>query len=136
MTLAEAWLSWHVIPRLCKTAIVGALACSIGLHWAFFQSLAWVGMVISYSQTATFSEALVKTFDGQHPCLLCQEIAKGKRSEKKSDTRRELTKFEFSHVRTAFVFTRPTAFWKTSNPRPAGRNRKDQPPAPPPKSLA
>ena len=66
-----------MLYRLTRIAIVAALACSIGLHWGFLQSAAWVGMVIHYSQDAPLKEALVKTFDGKHPCALCKEIAKG-----------------------------------------------------------
>jgi hypothetical protein len=67
-----------VFARLPKLAVITALAGSIGLHWGFFQSVAWVGMVINYSHDAPLPEALVKTFDGKHPCCLCKEIAKGK----------------------------------------------------------
>ena len=51
-------------------------------------------MVVAYSQDAPFSKALEKTFDGKHPCMLCKQIAKEKRSEKKNDTQvqgKELT---------------------------------------------
>jgi hypothetical protein len=61
-----------------------ALVSSIGLHWAFFQSVAWVGMVITYSQEGTLTQAIVKTFDGKHPCSLCNQIAKAQKSQKKS----------------------------------------------------
>jgi hypothetical protein len=62
-----------VFSRLPKLAVVAALACSMGLHWGFFQSVAWVGMVIHYSHDAPLTEALMKTFDGHHPCALCKE---------------------------------------------------------------
>ena len=63
------WLR-SVIARFPRFLIVLALAGSIGLHWAFLQSVAWDGMVISYSEDAPLSEALAKTFDGRHPCFL------------------------------------------------------------------
>ena len=125
-----------VLPRLSKAALVLALAWSIGLHWAFFQSLAWVGMVLSYSQDATLTEALAKTFDGKHPCHLCKQIAKGKQSEKKSDLRPEWKKFEFSYALTSFVFSHPTCFWKF---RPAEQPIEllaYAPPVPPPRAQA
>lgn len=65
-----------------KTVIAVALALLLGLQWSILQSAAWVGMIISYSQESTLSEAIVKTFDGQHPCRLCKIIEQGKRSEK------------------------------------------------------
>ena len=100
-----------MLPRLPKLAVVMALSCSIGLHWAFFQSLAWVGMVVSYSQNSPLKEALVKTFDGKHPCALCKEIAKGQRSEKKSESPLQLRKFEFLSAKAQFVFAAPRTFW-------------------------
>ena len=101
-----------VFQRLTKAAVVLALASSIGFHWAIFQSLAWVGMVVTYSQETTITEALAKTFDGQHPCALCKQIAKGKRSENKSDMPVQGKKLEFSFVAANFVFCQPWQFWK------------------------
>ena len=110
-----------------------ALASSIGLHWAFFQSLAWVGMLVSYSQEATITEALVKTFDGKHPCALCQEIVKGKQSEKKSDQRPDWKKFEFSYSAAVFVFNAPSQFWKVQAPEFFADSLAHSPPVPPPR---
>jgi hypothetical protein len=122
-----------VLPRLPKLAIVICLACSIGLHWAFFQSLAWVGMVVGYSQNATIKEALVKTFDGKHPCALCKEIAKGKRSEKNSEFGLQLKKFEFLSEKAQFTFTAPTHFWQLEATADCLNSVFLTPPSPPPR---
>jgi len=111
-----------------------ALACTIGLHWAFFQSLAWIGMVVSYSQDATLREALVKTFDGKHPCALCREIAKGKRSEKKSEFPLQL-KFEFLAVKTQFNFAAPTNCWQLMAIEHCLKSVLLTPPTPPPREV-
>jgi hypothetical protein len=111
------------------------LAGSIGLHWAFFQSLAWIGMVVSYSQDATLKEALVKTFDGQHPCVLCKEIAKGKRSEKKSEFPLQLKKFDFLAVKAQFVFAAPTNFWHLMAIDHCLKSVLLTPPTPPPRAV-
>ncbi len=116
-------------------AIVIALACSIGLHWAFFQSLAWVGMVVSYSQDATLKEALVKTFDGKHPCALCKEIAKGKQSEKKSEFPIQLKKLEFLAVKAQFIFAAPTKFWHPMATDDCVKSIFLTPPTPPPRGV-
>ena len=50
--------------RLFKWLVAGLLILTIGGHWAVLQSVAWVGMAVSYSQNASFKEALQKTFDG------------------------------------------------------------------------
>jgi hypothetical protein len=112
-----------------------ALASSIGMHWAFFQSLAWAQMVISYSQNAPLSEALVKTFDGKHPCKLCKNIAESKRTEKQSDSDLDLKKFEFSFASSAFIFQAPAFL---DNPRPVNdsvRILARTPPVPPPRQF-
>ena len=123
-----------MIQRLTKAALVVALACSIGLHWALFQSVAWMGMVLSYCQEATLTEALVKTFDGKHPCALCKEIAKTKQSEKKCDLRLEGKKLEFSYDLAAFVFSPPSHYWEIRISEPAGSVLEHTPPVPPPRA--
>jgi hypothetical protein len=135
LKLAPRRLIWSVLQRLTKAAVVIALASSIGLHWALFQSVAWVGMVLSYSQEATLAEALSKTFDGKHPCALCREIAKTKQSDKKSDVRFEVKKFEFSYAPALFVFSRPVHFWKICLAEPLDNVLGHSPPVPPPKSY-
>ena len=98
------------MARLFKLLVVLALVSSLGLHWTLLQSVAWVGMFVSYAQTGTIREALVKTFDGQHPCSLCKDIEQGKKSEKKSDSTIEGKSLDFVDGRQRFVFCPPTAF--------------------------
>lgn len=62
------------------------LVMSLGMHWALLQTVAWTGMVISYSQRAPLREAISKTFDGKHPCALCKAIQKGRAEEQKRDS--------------------------------------------------
>ncbi len=52
-----------------------ALAWQIGLPQGLLQTVAWGWMLTSYSQESGFGEGLKKTFDGQHPCGLCERIA-------------------------------------------------------------
>ena len=98
-----------MLVKLSKWLLVLALCASIGAHWSFLQSLAWVGMAISYSQdTGSFTEALAKTFDGKHPCKLCKLVAEGKKSEKKQEAQIKLSKLDLlSVVSFNFVFTPP-----------------------------
>lgn len=74
-----------VIERCGKLVVVAMLSLSLGLHWAFLQTVAWAGMVAHYSQTAPISAALRSTFDGKHPCALCTIVKAGKAAEKHSD---------------------------------------------------
>ena len=121
--------------RLPRLAIVAALACSIGLHWGFLQSVAWLGMAVNYSQDGTVSEALAKTFDGRHPCALCKAIAAGKKSEKKSEFPVPGKKFEFSYSATVFVFSAPTHFWKAAGFEVGADSLSHAPPVPPPRIV-
>ena len=121
--------------RLPRLAIVAALACSIGLHWGFLQSVAWLGMVVNYSQDGSIGEALGKTFDGKHPCALCKAIAAGKKSEKKSEFPAAGKNFEFSYSTTMFVFSAPAHFWMTGGVEEDADLLNHSPPIPPPKAL-
>lgn len=122
-----------MLYRLPRLAIVAALACSIGLHWGILQSVAWLGMVVNYSQDGTVGEALAKTLDGKHPCALCKAIAKGKQTENKSEFPTGGKKFEFSYSATVFVFSAPTHFWKAGRLEDRACSLNHAPPAPPPK---
>ncbi len=55
---------------------------SIGAQWVVLQSVAWIGMAVSYSvETGSLSDGLSMTFDGEHPCPLCCAIEVGTESE-------------------------------------------------------
>jgi len=83
-----------VFRRLPKLLMTVALACSIGLHWSLLQSIAWTTMLVTNLSKASFSQAIQRTFDGRQPCCLCNAIAAGKKSERKSETVVPLKKFE------------------------------------------
>jgi len=123
------------VRTLPKALIALALAGSIGLHWSFFQVVAWAGMVISYSQNAPLTEAVAKTFDGQHPCKLCKQIAKSKRSEKKTDCKSELKKLEFPCARVCFIFQAPSSFSEVRAANDDADLLNHAPAVPPPRTL-
>jgi hypothetical protein len=124
-----------VLKRLSKFLLILALAGSIGMHWVFLQSVAWAGMVVAYSQDDGVSAALAKTFDGEHPCCLCKQIAKDQQAEKKADLKLKLSKLEFPLAPDAFLFRAPDFFWEVSAGNEFAVLRNDCPPAPPPRSL-
>jgi hypothetical protein len=66
------------------TALLAALALCGG-HWVLLQSVAWTTMIVTYSQDSTITAAIQKTFDGAHPCNLCQTVSAGI-GKQKSDT--------------------------------------------------
>jgi hypothetical protein len=67
----------------------------LGGHWLALQSVAWMGMVISYAQEEeTFTDALEKTFSGQNPCQLCHAVKQGQSEEKKQEIAKTMLKVE------------------------------------------
>lgn len=67
------------------TAVV--LALSLGLHWTLLQSVAWVSMVVQYSAEAPIAVALLRTFDGKHPCQICEVVQTGANAEREQSDR-------------------------------------------------
>lgn len=92
-------------------------------------------MVISYSQDASLKEALIKTFDGRHPCPLCKEIAKSRRSEKKSPAQAPSKKFECIAGSVRFVFGAPRRFLHLRKVLESFKSLPITPPTPPPRGL-
>jgi hypothetical protein len=80
--------------RFPKCLVVLAIIFAMGMHWAILQSVAWTGMVISYSQHSSIQEAFRKTFDGQHPCSICKLVKAGQASEQQQDQQRLLLKLD------------------------------------------
>jgi hypothetical protein len=97
--------------------------------------MAWVGMVVRYSQDGTLGEALEKTLDGQHPCALCKALAAAKKSQKKSEFPAAGKKFEFSYSATVFLFSPPMHCWETGALEDRADSLNDSPPVPPPRRL-
>ena len=55
-----------------------ALFWQVGLPQGLLQTVAWGWMITTYSQEAGLKEGLRKTFDGNHPCGLCERIAQAR----------------------------------------------------------
>ena len=94
-----------IVVRLTKYLIVAALMISIGAQWVVLQSAAWVGMAVRYSMEAgSVTEGLAETFDGEHPCALCDVVKKGQQGEKKDAKFGAMKKLElFSNASTITV---------------------------------
>lgn len=122
-----------MIAGLARVAIIGALCLAIGLHWFLLQSIAWTGMLVKYSARSSLTEAVARTFDGEHPCSLCHLVQQGKASEKQPGFQPATPKFSLFLVAAAARF-RPAATgfeyaaWRAGFP-----TRADSPPAPPPR---
>jgi hypothetical protein len=124
----------QVRSRIAKSLVAILLIVSIGGHWAFLQSVAWVSMVIDYAQDAPISVAVAKTFDGKHPCNLCEIVRHGQDSEKKQDAIKIKTKPDVWLA--AAAITLPDAdlvreFFPALTQFSGGRG--ESPPVPPPR---
>lgn len=91
-------------------------------------------MLADNLQTASVSEAVSKTFDGDHPCKLCKGIAEGKKSERKSDALDlKVKKIDFANELIAFMFTAPTEFRLLPSIHSRADSTSEAPPVPPPR---
>lgn len=124
-----------MLRRLGHLLLLAAVLAVTGAHWAVLQSVAWTAMLAGNLQTDSFHVAVVKTFDGKHPCALCKQIACSQQAEKKSDTRFEWSWPEFSFAPTEFEFTAPTFCRETRAPDDFASPLSHAPLLPPPKPL-
>ena len=116
--------------RYCTTLM---LAIMLGMHWTVLQSVGWVTMLASHSVETTFSNALVKTFDGNHPCKICIAVREGRQSEREQKTITSLDRLDWLLTHDAL-----TIFWPSSIDFPSSVHRAPPsfgrpPPAPPPR---
>lgn len=121
-----------MIVRLGHVLLVVVLLTATGGHWTVLQTVAWTNMLADNLRTASIEEAITKTFDGKHPCKLCQKISAGKRSEKKAEFPASSTKLEFVLDRAVLVFAAPTDFQLLTVFPNRFTTRSEAPPTPPP----
>jgi hypothetical protein len=123
-----------MVLRFSKVLCVVLLTLSLGMHWALLQSVAWVGMVVSYAQDESLPTALAKTFDGKHPCKICRAVAEGKRSERAPQTKGKELKFDWLALRATLP---PAGLDCSSSAVPSSDldlpSNLEAPPIPPPR---
>ncbi len=126
-----------VLRRIGHLLVVTALLAAVGGHWAMLQSIAWTTMLADNLRDGNMTEAVSKTFDGEHPCPLCKHIAEGKKSEKKSDALDlKVKKLEFATELKGFVFAAPASFHLLPLFVSTADSQTEAPPVPPPRCFA
>ena len=121
-----------VFRRFFQLVVVLALVLAVGGHWAVLQSLAWMRMAVQYSRTVPLTVALQKTFDGRHPCKLCQVVKEGKKADQREVKKVEIKPDFFCDLDRAPVC--PLAAFPAISSEPARlSSRGDSPPRPPPR---
>lgn len=66
----------------------------MGGHLALLQTIAWGNMLVDFSSETSLSEAMEKTFDGEHPCALCKVVKKSKSEDEKKPLLKSEMKME------------------------------------------
>src|SRR5262245_5996002 len=100
------------------------------------QSVAWTTMLVTNARRAPLSEALAKTFDGAHPCVLCHAVADGHKSERKSELPGTIAKVDLICTTRSVHVLPPWVLFEfplTTYPVP---EFSLSPPTPPPRLLA
>jgi hypothetical protein len=68
---------------LGHTVAAVAMFFVAGGHWGALQTVAWAGMLWNYTQAdGSLLSGMTKTFDGEHPCTMCDSIKTAKEKEK------------------------------------------------------
>lgn len=121
-----------MLKRFSRLFTAVALICAVGGHWAVLQSVAWVSMVAAYSRGASLPQAIARTFDGRHPCQICQFVAEGKKSEKQKEQHKLVVKLDLFAEIIPVTFDAPPAEAVLSPGSRHAPSRCDAPPLPPP----
>ena len=93
-------------------------------------------MIVSYSRDGSFTEALSKTFDGQHPCCMCKMIQKGRADEKKQESQQAKpgSKQELGLVWQFFEFNFSCEIERVATSYAKAEPRREEPPKPRPRN--
>ena len=108
---------------LCSLAVFQVL----GGPLAALQTIAWGQMVIAYSQDAGVGAGIVKTFDGQHLCPLCEAIAKKREGEQKDLGDVLLNKIHLQCSVTGAQLFPPEFYWLRQPDRSLGAESSLEP---------
>jgi len=124
-----------VFKRFGNIFLIVALLAATGAHWTVLQSVAWTTMLADNWCAGSFSQAVERTFDGKHPCPLCNAIATGKKSEKKTEFPLQTQKLEFPPVLEKLVLVAPTRFQLLPQANTFDESLTPKPLTPPPRGL-
>lgn len=115
------------------------LACALylgGAHWMVLQVTAWTGMLVARAPELGVARAVETTFDGEHPCRMCEAVEEGQKEEQKKPVSltagavKELKLLSIKAV--ALPELMASGVWQWPDfPKASGR-WMDAPPTPPP----
>ena len=65
----------HIVAAVAMFFVAGG-------HWGALQTVAWAGMLWNYTQAdGSLLSGVKKTFDGEHPCTMCDSIKTAKEKQ-------------------------------------------------------
>lgn len=117
-----------------RLLLVIALCVSLGTHWFALQSFAWARMLLQNSRQYSLTDAVARTFDGDHPCNLCKTVQHSKKQSDQQQKETATKKMDLRAVIAASDLVFPAGKFslrKVASPQ-FGR-RADRPPVPPPR---
>jgi hypothetical protein len=124
-----------VFKRFGNIFLIVALLAATGAHWTVLQSVAWTTMLADNWCAGSFTQAVERTFDGKHPCPLCEAIAAGKKSENKTEFSFQSQKLEFPPVPEKLVLTAPSQFEILSLKNSSAKSFSQKPLLQPPRGF-
>jgi len=139
MAMSGASLIFRRLLRGIACVLMGAVFFLIaGGPLAVLQLVAWTTMLHDFSRTGSLSDAVGKTFDGEHLCPLCKKIAKVRASEEKSpSTAKPEKKAEVFVVLSSAEIPPPTCRLRDYGATPfiLMPERLEEPPVPVPREI-
>jgi hypothetical protein len=129
--VARSTMARRLAILLCSLAVFQIL----GGPLAALQTIAWVRMAVSYSRDDGVGAGIAKTFDGQHMCSLCKEIAKKREGEQKDLGDVLLNKMHLQCSVTSAQLFPPEFYWLRQLCNSFGHRFAPEPPLQPPKTV-
>lgn len=118
--------------------MVVVLTClSLGMHWTVLQGVAWTGMFLANLNKGTVTEAVEKTFDGEHPCPLCLAVKEGQKKDNddsKPLAAKSVKKFEAVLVTETRLVAPPAEIRSFPRLVSSFEGRSERPSMPPPRA--
>lgn len=75
--------------RLLRSSLLRLLALFLFVLMpgpaVLLQQVAWINMLVSYTQERGLKRGVIETFDGNHPCKLCRKAAELRQQEQPQD---------------------------------------------------
>lgn len=93
-------------------------------------------MIISYSQSGSFTQAISKTFDGKNPCKLCKVVQAGRTAEQEQEEQqlKPRLKLDLAILSKVTTIDFADACIRIPSPNIDAHSRSYQPPKPKPRS--